>query len=215
MSKATTEVDGSDAELPTLEDQINVIGIGSFHYSLIGIVTLLCLADGMEMLVISLLSTTLSKEWGISTIEMSGLASSVFLGVFFGSLAGGYIGDKYGRRTTVLFGGTLFIIGGAASALATSLWMLCIFRSVLGLGFGLFLPAAVCNFSELLPTESRSLYQMLLTGVFWAVGEILVCILAIVLHKYLQVPGWWRAVLFLCLLPGLIGVIMEIGRAHV
>ena len=207
MKQSSTEsIPNSD--LPTVEDQINAIGIGQFHHSLIVMVTLLCMADGMEMLVISLLSTTLQKEWGVSTVEMGGLASAIFLGVLIGSLLGGFLGDRYGRRTTVLIGGTIFILGAVLSALAPSLVFLCLFRAVLGLGFGLFLPAAICNFSELLPTESRSWYQLFLTGIAWAMGEIIVCIAAIVMHRYFEFEEWWRAVLLFCALPGLVGVLM-------
>jgi MFS family permease len=200
---------GTEASsLPTVEDQINVIGVGKFHYTLMTFLGFLCAADGMEMVVLSLLSSQLQTEWNASKVEIGGLASVIFVGVLVGSLIGGAMGDQFGRRSTLLVGGFVFVVGGVASSLAPNLILLGLFRAFLGLGFGIFLPAAMCNFAELVPTKQRANFQLFLAGLAWAAGEVAVCLAAIVLHRYFNFPGWWRLLLFLCTVPGIIGLVI-------
>jgi MFS transporter, putative metabolite:H+ symporter len=211
MKPAAGASGGGEAKsktVSTIEDQINAIGIGRFHYSLIAMMSFLCAADGMEMLVLSLLSATLKQEWLVNTEEIGGLASAAFAGIFLGSIIGGIIGDQNGRRATVLFGGTIFVAGAVGSACAWSFIILCVFRSIVGFGLGVIIPAAMCSFCEMMPTQSRAFYQLFTIGIAWAVGEMIVCLSTIAVHRYFRDEGWWRVVLLVCSIPGLIGLIM-------
>ena len=66
----------------------------------------------------------------------------------------------------------------------------------------------MCNFAELVPTKQRATFQLCLSGLAWAAGEVAVCLAAILLHRFFDFPGWWRVLLFLCTVPGIIGLVM-------
>ena len=53
--------DEANLEASTAEQQINAIGMGRFQYMLVAIFGLIVVADGMEMVVISLLYTALTR----------------------------------------------------------------------------------------------------------------------------------------------------------
>jgi MFS family permease len=63
---------------------------------------------------------------------------SVFTGgAFFGAGLGGPMGDKLGRRWTILIGAVVFCLGGALQTGAQSLAYLYAGRSIAGLGIGI------------------------------------------------------------------------------
>jgi MFS family permease len=63
---------------------------------------------------------------------------SVFTGgAFFGAAAGGPMGDKLGRRWTILGGAIIFCLGGALQTGAQSLSYLYAGRLIAGLGVGI------------------------------------------------------------------------------
>eukprot|EP00292_Cryptomonas_paramecium_P005747 CAMPEP_0113702172 /NCGR_PEP_ID=MMETSP0038_2-20120614/25027_1 /TAXON_ID=2898 /ORGANISM="Cryptomonas paramecium" /LENGTH=400 /DNA_ID=CAMNT_0000626235 /DNA_START=61 /DNA_END=1260 /DNA_ORIENTATION=+ /assembly_acc=CAM_ASM_000170 len=196
------------AGIPTVEDQLNAIGTGRFHYLLVLMVSLLAMGDGMEIIVVTLISSELRSQWNVSKIEVGGLASAIFVGVLVGSLFGGILADKFGRKVTVMMAGSIFIIGGISSAFAQSLVWLCVLRALLGIGLGTYLPPIICLFAELIPTNRRAFYQIVLTGLAWAVGEILVCVFALVLRKYYDGQEWWRVLLLVCATPSMLGMIL-------
>jgi MFS family permease len=90
----------------------------------------------MEMLVISLLFPALRAEWGLSSAQEGLLASSVFAGILVGNILGGRLGDCAGRRFALLAAGLLFLVAGAASAMAPDFTSLCIFRAITGVAVG-------------------------------------------------------------------------------
>jgi len=101
---------------------------------------LLVVADGMELVVISVLYMALKQEWGLTEVEEGYLAGVVFVGVLFGNLVGGYLGDSWGRRKTLLASGLFFIASAAASALSPNVWVLGFLRALVGFAIGAKIP---------------------------------------------------------------------------
>jgi MFS family permease len=68
----------------------------------------------------------------------TGAVVSVFTGgAFFGAALGGPMGDRLGRRWTILIGAVIFCLGGALQTGAQSLAYLYAGRSIAGLGVGI------------------------------------------------------------------------------
>lgn len=67
----------------------------------------------------------------------TGAVVSVFTGgAFFGAAVAGFLGDKLGRRWTILIGAVVFCLGGALQTGAMSLAYLYSGRAIAGLGVG-------------------------------------------------------------------------------
>jgi len=189
-----------------VEDQINAIGIGRFQYFLLFIFALMVITDGMEMVVISLLYSALHSEWGLSELEEGLLASVIFTGFLIGNLIGGYLGDVWGRRNTLLLSGIVFLISATLSAFSPDLITLCIMRMIVGFAVGCKLPVSMTILVELTPSKSRGLYGMALSGFAFSAGEMFVCLAGIVIHTLDTSPDWWRTLLLACVLPDVIAV---------
>ena len=77
--------------------------------------------DGSEVLTLSLLIPFLEDQWSLSTNDKVYLATSVFAGMFIGSLISGYISDKYGRRNPSFIIVFLMFVFSLLSAFATNI----------------------------------------------------------------------------------------------
>ena len=127
---------------PTLNERLENLPFTRAHGKLLGISGLGWALDAMDVGLISFVMAALIKEWQLSPTEASWLGSIGFVGMALGATFGGLLADKLGRR--YIFALTLLIYGLAtgASALATSLGVLLIFRFLVGLGLGAELPVA-------------------------------------------------------------------------
>ena len=132
--------------------------------------------DAMDVGLISFLMVAIKKEWGLSTGQVSWLASVGFIGMAVGASLGGYLADRIGRRN--VFALTLLVYGLATgfSALSPGFWVLLAFRFVIGLGLGAELPVASTLVSEYAPARIRGRMVVLLES-FWAVGWVLAALI--------------------------------------
>ena len=102
------------------------------------------------------------------TPQMEGVVvSCVLVGSMLGAILGGALADRYGRRTILLSGAIIFILGSILAPLSTSAATLIFARFLLGLAIGFTSVTAPVYVSELSPPQSRGmrigLYQFALT----------------------------------------------------
>jgi MFS family permease len=122
-------------------------------------------------------------------------------GFILGTLAGGYLGDVWGRRNTLLASGVLFVAAATASAFSPDLVTLIFLRTVVGFAVGFKLPVSVSIMVELTPSKDRGVLGILLAGIAFAVGEMFVCAAGIAIHSVDDSPDWWRSLLVACVIP--------------
>jgi putative MFS transporter len=194
---------------PTLDDKINAAGLGWYQARLFAMLSLIVIADGMEMTVLTMLRAPAMREFGIDEYGFAVLGSVIFGGMLVGSLAGGAIADLYGRRTAMLMAGTAFCVFGVGSALAPDLYSFAFARVLTGFGVGGMVPVADSLLLEWSPTQWRSKLVMSMIGVAFAMGSILAAGSGILLYETLgggEGSVWWRVLLMVCTVPGLISL---------
>lgn len=94
------------------------------------------LLDGFDILALTLISPTLSREWHLAPQTLGILFSAGPLGTAVGGFALSPIADIRGRRGAILINLVLMSIGMTLSATASSVWMLAALRFCTGLGVG-------------------------------------------------------------------------------
>lgn len=207
-SAHTAAASGAATEAaPTLNERLERLPFTRAHGKLLGISGLGWALDAMDVGLISFVMAALIKEWNLSPTEASWLGSIGFAGMALGATFGGLLADKLGRR--YIFALTLLIYGLAtgASALATSLGVLLVFRFLVGLGLGAELPVASTLISEFSPRAIRGRVVVALEA-FWAVGWILAALIGTFIVP--QVNGW-RWALALGLIPAIYSLVIRIG----
>mmetsp|Transcript_7181 Transcript_7181/g.14427 ORF Transcript_7181/g.14427 Transcript_7181/m.14427 type:complete len:481 (+) Transcript_7181:20-1462(+) len=194
-----------EGELPTIEEHLAHCGVGRWQMMIFAIVSLLVLSDGMEMTVISLLRQPLQQEWGLDDFTFSALGSTVFAGLLVGNLIGGYLADTFGRRNCLLGVSAVFCVFGLLSAVAPDVWVFAFARFFTGIGVGSMVPVSDSHLLEWSPSAWRARLAMALTGVAFAIGAAFACVVGVEISQY-GGEEWWRWMLLICILPGLISL---------
>ncbi|MEO6505918.1 MAG: MFS transporter [Terrimesophilobacter sp.] len=163
--------------------------------------------DAMDVGLISFVLAQLAVQWHATSLELSLIASSGFVGMAVGAALGGLLADKFGRRH--VFAITLLIYGLAtgASALSLSVAVLIALRFVVGLGLGAELPVASTLVSEFAPPRIRGRIIVILES-FWAVGWTIAAVIG-----YVVVPAsadGWRWALVIGAVPALYAVFVRL-----
>lgn len=110
---------------------------------------------GFDTVVISGAEKTIQSLWGLSA-GLHGVAmASALYGTVVGSLVGGWPADRFGRRSTLLWIGVLYIIGAVGSGLAQNVELFIAARFIGGLGIGVSTVVAPMYIAEIAPASSR------------------------------------------------------------
>ncbi len=128
---------------------------------------------GYDQGVISGALPGIKATFSLNLLMVQVVTSWVTLGALLGSLAGGELGDRIGRKRTVVVAGALFTCGAAVQFVAPDAIFLVIGRLIIGAGVGVAAVAAPLYAAELAPAPVRgrfvSGYQMAITiGIFLA-----------------------------------------------
>mmetsp|Transcript_33 Transcript_33/g.78 ORF Transcript_33/g.78 Transcript_33/m.78 type:complete len:487 (+) Transcript_33:81-1541(+) len=169
------------------DDALAKIPVGRFHIRLLILCGLGFSACTMEMTLLGFLLTELREgEWKVSEVYL-GLMSTLVAGAsIFGQWLFGPCADLFGRRGVFVTSVILGVVGGLISAVAPNLTVLVMARMLVNFGLGGTIVVDFALFSEFLPTQARG-RMMILMSCFWAVGQLLECLLA---WSLLPTFGW-------------------------
>jgi len=123
---------------------------------------------GFDMGIIAAALIFVRSTFSLSTQMEEIVVSVVLVGSMVGAVVGGVFADRAGRRTTLVWGGVLFIAGSILAPISPNVYILIFSRILLGIAIGLTCVTAPVYVSELAPPQSRGmligLYQFALTG---------------------------------------------------
>ena len=91
---------------------------------------------GFDTIVINGAEQDIQALWNLSGTVHGWVVSSALWGTVLGSLCGGGVSDRWGRRRTLFAVGVLFFVSAVWSACATGPWTLIAARFIGGLGVG-------------------------------------------------------------------------------
>ena len=110
---------------------------------------------GFDTIVINGAEQDIQKLWNLSGQMHGWVVSAALWGTVIGSIAGGKVSDRFGRKKTLLGVGVLFFVSAVWSAFATGPWSMIVARFIGGLGVGVSTIAAPVYIAEISPAESR------------------------------------------------------------
>jgi MFS transporter, SP family, arabinose:H+ symporter len=110
---------------------------------------------GFDTVVISGAEKTIQALWGLSPALHGKAIASALYGTVAGSLLGGWLADRFGRKATLLWIGVLYFVGAVGSGLAPGVVTFIIARVIGGLGIGISTVVAPMYISEIAPPRHR------------------------------------------------------------
>jgi len=153
---------------------------------MIGICALVALLEGFDLVSISIAAPVMMPGLGLDKGQTGEVFASGQFGLVIGGLLGGFAGDKFGRRNTLLFGAICFGLFCTLTVLADSFTTLLAVRTFTGFGIGLAIPNLISMAAECAPEKHRAkTISIILAGL--PAGGMLV---ALVGSAYIETWGW-------------------------
>ncbi|EYS88459.1 MFS transporter [Cupriavidus sp. SK-4] len=197
---------GASSQTITIEQGIRAAGVGRFQYRLFVIFGLVWLADAMQVLSIGFTAPSIAATFGIPVPTALQTGTMFFVGMLIGAFAFGRLADRIGRRPVLMMAVVIDAICGVASAFAPDFQWLLLLRFLTGIGVGGTLPVDYTMMAEFLPSDRRGRWLVLLES-FWAVGTILLAILALIAVS--RGNDAWRLIFLVTGIPALVGVVFR------
>lgn len=191
-----------------LNNAISQIGPGPYQLIVLCLGGGVYTAEGSLLLMLSVIAKSLIIRWKLSAMFAGAMVSIIFLGLLAGTIAGGFLCDRYGRRMPILvtyFGMTLFLF---ASLMSPDILLLTVNKFMLGVSLGFGVPAANAMVCECCPASHRSnVYSM--TMVLFSLGQMYsACVLWVMSPEIDHDVLHWRLMLGLAaVLPWLLGLL--------
>jgi len=162
--------------------------------------------DAFDAMLYALVLAYVMREFGMSK-GMSGLLNTLtLLASGIGGVLFGFIADRIGRKRALMLSILTYSVCSFASGLSTSVFMLAVFRFVLGLGMGGEWNTGATLVAETWPTELRAKAISIVQS-SWAIGYAMAALVAGIVLHYAD----WRMVFFVGILPALVTLWIQRG----
>lgn len=123
---------------------------------IIAVIASALVIDGLDVQLLSLVAPLILEDWGIARQDFGAAMSAALLGSSFGSLVGGGLGDRFGRKSVFVAATLAFGVATVLAGLTHTVFGMTFVRLIGGFGFGAALPTSVALVSEWLPKLARS-----------------------------------------------------------
>jgi MFS transporter, putative metabolite:H+ symporter len=180
------------------------------HWGLVATMMIAVTIDIMKPTALAFVIPGMTMEYGLKgplnpggTTPVAYLSLSGIVGTVLGSFVWGWLGDRIGRRASILYAGIGFIGTSICGAMPTYSWNL-VMCFVMGLAVGGMLPICYSLLAETIPARHRS-WLMILVGADIAGAYIATSWIAVAL-----VPTYsWRILWLIGLPTGLLFVLLN------
>jgi putative MFS transporter len=180
------------------------------HYGLLLTMMIAVTIDIMKPTALAFVMPGMTTEYGLKgplnpsgTIPVAYVSLSGIVGTVLGSFLWGWLGDRIGRRASILYAGIGFVGTSICGAMPTFSWNL-VMCFVMGLAVGGMLPICYSLLAETIPARHRS-WLMILIGADIAGAYIITSWIAASL-----VPTYsWRILWLIGLPTGLVFIVLN------
>ncbi|MGF6839510.1 putative MFS transporter [Paraburkholderia youngii] len=172
--------------------------ISSFHRRLLLIGGLGYMFDGLDSSSLAFLLPVVSKLWQLTSAQTGLVASSTYIGYFFGAFLSGVLADVIGRRRIMMSALAIYCVASLASATAQDWHTFFALRVVAGFGSGAETVVIAPFLAEFVPRRYRGIFCGALVG-FMSFGYLTSSILGFAVVR--NFADGWRYLAVITSLP--------------
>ncbi|MGF6772325.1 putative MFS transporter [Paraburkholderia sp. GAS199] len=142
--------------------RLDRLPMSRFHWKILGLISAGACLDAFDIYLAGGVAAAMLKT-GFSTLQLNALfVSSGFFGMVIGAGLSGYLGDRFGRRSSYQFNLALFGVMSFVAAFAPTIQWLIGARFLMGIGLGAELVVAAGTLCEFIPPGYRGRWVSLL-----------------------------------------------------
>lgn len=170
-------------DLSLVEENKNIdhilsrLGFGCYQVLVFVLIGWFNFTDGAEIMVISIITKVLEKEWALSNLQIEVMGAIIYLGMIVGTIVIGPMADKYGRKRMLNILSPALVVAGVVSGLMPGIWSFIAVRALLGVFIGGMIPIGMSLLMETSTKRSRG-SLMVLENLVFQVGAIAIILLA-------------------------------------
>lgn len=178
--------------------------LGWAHWRLMIVLAIALIVDVMKPATLGFAMPGMKQEYGVSSSTVSLLAFFALVGTTVGSILWGIMGDKLGRRGSILLASLIFMSTGICGTMPAFKWNLfmCFF---MGASAGGLLLIVFALLAEMSPAKHRGWLLVLMGGIGSAGGYLAASTAA----AYLQPLFSWRILWLLNLPTGFLVILLS------
>lgn len=149
-----------------IEELVDGQSFGRFNINLLLWSFLAMIADGYDIAALASAAPQLARTWHVAAKDFAPALSASLFGILFGAPLLGYVGDRFGRKTAIVAGCTIYGLATLATVRATNLDQVVVLRFLAGIGIGGLMPNTISLNAELAPKRLRAaLVVLMFTGI--------------------------------------------------
>jgi len=164
--------------------------------------------DGFDLYVTSVAEPLFKKSLSLTPLWLGITQAAAPIGAAIGAVLIGYITDRVGRKTMLVFNFVLFVVSALLSAMAWDVYSLCLFRLLVGFGVGSDYPVCAAYLSEMSPNHSRGKLMASAMFINCLASPIGVAVSYLIFAYYPHLEAW-RFMFAFGALPAIIALIMR------
>ncbi len=130
-------------------------GMTGFAWILLILCALLMFVDGYDNTAFSLAVTSMANDWGMQKSDFGWIMSVQNIGLIFGAFVFGWIGDRIGRKNSMLISLGLFSVMTLATIFCQNIYLMCVVRVLVTLGVGGLTPCIVTMSNDFAPESGK------------------------------------------------------------
>jgi putative MFS transporter len=175
----------------SVSSRLDRLPICSYHRYLTGALGFVFFFEYTDINTLSYASPAIVRYWHVPLSTIAALVSVTFLGMFIGATAGGWVGDRFGRKRALLATTVWYTGFSLLNGLAWNVGSLMIARLFTGAGISAMTVVGIAYISEIYPARVHGAYQ----GWIMAIGLCGVPVTAFVARFCVPLAPWgWRIV---------------------
>lgn len=176
------------------------------HVALLLVMSTAIIIDSMKPATLAFVAPGMAAEYGLKSatnpaghVPVAWLPLAGITGTVVGSWAWGWLADRIGRRSAILFAGLLFVTTSICGVMPGFSWNL-FMCFLMGIGVGGMLPIAFALLAETIPARHRGWLLVAIGGCVTGVGYVLTSWLAAALIPHFS----WRIMWLIGLPTGML-----------
>lgn len=139
----------------TFTEALDATRIKPLQWAIVAVCMLVLVAEGMDLQLLGILAPVVMEAFDVTRSTFGIAMSAALVGFGLGAFSGGLMGDRIGRRWTLVIASIVFSLATVGASTASDVWTMAFWRAVSGLGFGAAYANALSMANEWLPVKWR------------------------------------------------------------